>query len=193
MTTRCTEGRRQTGRRSAHAGSRLKLIDASGRSRLTRQPSSRTGENPPYGMIGGIEETSASFEARSAPRSYPTIAPSRRHPCRIAKSSPATINLGRNHTRLEHLMAEARAERRLAAILATDVVGYSRLMGGDEEGSLATHKSLRKSLIDPKIAESRGRIVKTTVDGVRSRIRKYSRCGSLRHRHSARDGGTKCR
>ena len=66
------EGRRQTGRRPAHAGSRLKLIDVLGRSRLIRQPSSRTGENPPYGMIGGIEETSASFEARSAPRSHPT-------------------------------------------------------------------------------------------------------------------------
>ena len=66
------EGRKQTGRRSAHAGSRLKLSDVPGRSRLIRQPSSRTGENPPYGMIGGIEETSASFEARSAPRSYPT-------------------------------------------------------------------------------------------------------------------------
>jgi hypothetical protein len=66
------EGRRQTGRRSAHAGSGLKLIDASGRSRLICQPSSRTGENPPYGMIGRIEETSASFEARSAPRSHPT-------------------------------------------------------------------------------------------------------------------------
>ena len=52
----------------------IKLIDAPGRSRLIRQPSSRTGENPPYGMIGGIEETSASFEARSAPRSYPTEA-----------------------------------------------------------------------------------------------------------------------
>src|SRR5665811_1505115 len=63
------EGRRQTGRRPAHAGSRLKLIDVPGRSRLVRQPSSRTGENSPYGMIGGIEETSASFEARSAPRS----------------------------------------------------------------------------------------------------------------------------
>src|ERR1700727_1877199 len=66
------EGRRQTGRRSAHAGSRLKLIGASGRSRLICQPSSRTGENPPYGMIGRVEETSASFEARSAPRSHPT-------------------------------------------------------------------------------------------------------------------------
>ena len=66
------EGRRQTSRRSAHAGNGLKLIDASGRSRLICQPSSRTGENPPYGMIGRIEETSASFEARSAPRSHPT-------------------------------------------------------------------------------------------------------------------------
>jgi hypothetical protein len=52
----------------------LKLIDASGRSRLICQPSSRTGQNPPYGMIGRIEETSASFEARSAPRSHPTEA-----------------------------------------------------------------------------------------------------------------------
>src|SRR3984885_14070247 len=66
------EGRRQTDRRSAYAGSRLKLIDASGRSRLIRQPFSRNGENSPYGMLGGIVETSASFEARSAPRSYPT-------------------------------------------------------------------------------------------------------------------------
>src|SRR6516164_7241916 len=45
---------------------------SAGRCRPTCQPSSRIGENPPYGMIGGIEETSASFEARSAPRSYPT-------------------------------------------------------------------------------------------------------------------------
>jgi hypothetical protein len=47
------DGRRQTDRRPAYAGSRLKLSDAPGRSRLIRQPSSRTGENPPYGMIGG--------------------------------------------------------------------------------------------------------------------------------------------
>ena len=66
------EGRTQTGRRAAHAGSRLKLSDVPGRPRPKGQPSSRTGENPPYGMIGGIEETSASFEARSAPRSHPT-------------------------------------------------------------------------------------------------------------------------
>ena len=56
----------------AYAGSRLKLDHHLGRRRLKGQPSSRTGENSPYGMIGGIEETSASFEARSAPRSYPT-------------------------------------------------------------------------------------------------------------------------
>ena len=62
-------------------------------------------------------------------------------------------------------MAEARAERRLAAILATDVAGYSRLMGADEEGTLAALKAMRKSLIDPKIAKYRGRIVKTTGDG----------------------------
>ena len=47
-------------------------MDATGRPCLTCQPSSRTGENPPYGMIGGTVETSASFEARYAPLSYPT-------------------------------------------------------------------------------------------------------------------------
>src|ERR1700730_16906582 len=56
------------------------LISATGRHRAESQPSSRTGENSPYGMIGGIEETSASFEARSAPRSYPTFSDLRRRP-----------------------------------------------------------------------------------------------------------------
>jgi hypothetical protein len=59
-------------------------------------------------------------------------------------------------------MAEARVERRLAAILAADVVGYSRLMGVDEEGTLAALKASRREIIDPEIAEHRGRIVKTT-------------------------------
>src|SRR6478736_5322423 len=63
-------------------------------------------------------------------------------------------------------MAEVRAERRLAAILAADVAGYSRLMGVDEEGTLAALKAYRRELIDPKISEHRGRIVKTTGDGV---------------------------
>ncbi len=62
-------------------------------------------------------------------------------------------------------MAE-RAERRLAAILAVDVAGYSRLMGEDDEGTLAALKAVRRELGDPKIAEHRGRIVKTTGDGL---------------------------
>jgi adenylate cyclase len=56
--------------------------------------------------------------------------------------------------------------RRLAAILAADVAGYSRLMGADEEGRLERLKALRRELLDPKIAEHRGRIVKTTGDGM---------------------------
>ena len=63
-------------------------------------------------------------------------------------------------------MAEARVERRLAAILATDVAGYSRLMGTDEEGTLRQLKARRKELVDPKITEHRGHIVKTTGDGM---------------------------
>jgi hypothetical protein len=63
-------------------------------------------------------------------------------------------------------MAEARVERRLAAILAADVAGYSRLMGIDEEGTLRQLKLHRKELVDPKITEHRGRIVKTTGDGM---------------------------
>jgi len=56
--------------------------------------------------------------------------------------------------------------RRLAAILAADVAGYSRLMGADEEGTLERLKALRHDLLDPKIAEHHGRIVKTTGDGM---------------------------
>src|SRR5437773_10554392 len=56
--------------------------------------------------------------------------------------------------------------RRLAAIMAADVVGYSRMMGADEEGTLARLKSLRRRLVDPKIEEHRGRIVKTMGDGL---------------------------
>ncbi len=59
-----------------------------------------------------------------------------------------------------------RAERKLAAILAADVVGYSRLMGEDEEGTLAALKAVRREVTDPKFKEHRGRIVKTTGDGL---------------------------
>jgi len=58
------------------------------------------------------------------------------------------------------------ATRRLAAILAADVAGYSRLMGADEEGTLAELKAIRRELSDPKVKEHRGRIVKTTGDGL---------------------------
>jgi len=57
-------------------------------------------------------------------------------------------------------------ERRLTAILAADVAGYSRLIGVDEEGTLAQLKAFRKTLLDPTIAKHRGRIVKTTGDGL---------------------------
>ncbi len=63
-------------------------------------------------------------------------------------------------------MAQERVERRLAAILAADMVGYSRLIGLDEAGTIARQKAHRRELIDPKIAEHGGRIVKTTGDGL---------------------------
>jgi adenylate cyclase len=63
-------------------------------------------------------------------------------------------------------MSEGRVERRLAAILAVDVAGYSRLMGEDEEGTLGALRAVRRELSHPKITEHRGRIVKTTGDGL---------------------------
>ena len=63
-------------------------------------------------------------------------------------------------------MAEERVQRRLAAILTADVAGYSRLMGEDEEGTLAALSAHLKELIKPCIAEHRGRVVKTTGDGL---------------------------
>jgi adenylate cyclase len=63
-------------------------------------------------------------------------------------------------------LASERVERRLTAILAADVAGYSRLMGADEEETLARLKAHRRELVDPRIGEHRGRIVKTTGDGL---------------------------
>ena len=60
---------------------------------------------------------------------------------------------------------QPKVERRLAAILAADVAGYSRLMGMDEEGTLARLKAYRRELIDPKIKEHHGRVVRLTGDG----------------------------
>ena len=64
------------------------------------------------------------------------------------------------------LMETTRAtQRRLAAILSADVVGFSKLMGQDEEGTLARIRALRRDVIEPKVQEHHGRLVKTTGDG----------------------------
>ena len=63
-------------------------------------------------------------------------------------------------------MASDQIKRKLAAILAADIAGYSRLMGADEAGTLARLKEYRRELIDPKNKQYRGRIVKTTGDGI---------------------------
>jgi TolB-like protein len=70
------------------------------------------------------------------------------------------------HRNEENAVEEQRVQRRLAAILAADVVGYSRLVGLDEEGTIARLQTLRRELIDPTIAAHHGRIVKTTGDGL---------------------------
>ena len=66
----------------------------------------------------------------------------------------------------EGLVAGGRVERRLAAVLAADVAGYSRLMGADEVGTLSALKAVRREIVDPAIAVHKGRIVKTTGDGM---------------------------
>jgi adenylate cyclase len=63
-------------------------------------------------------------------------------------------------------MAEARVERRLTAIFAGDIAGYSRLMGADEEGTLSRLNVHRREFLEPKIADHRGRVVKRTGDGI---------------------------
>jgi adenylate cyclase len=63
-------------------------------------------------------------------------------------------------------LARGRVERRLAAILAADVAGYSRMMGADEEGTHERLKGHLRQLGEPKIKEHRGRIVKNTGDGI---------------------------
>jgi adenylate cyclase len=85
-------------------------------------------------------------------------------------------------------MAEQHVERRLAAVLAADVVGYSRLMAGDEEGTLARLNVLRRQFLEPTIAEHRGRIVKRTGDGLLIEFGSAIRCHPLCRPDPARDG-----
>jgi TolB-like protein len=84
--------------------------------------------------------------------------------------------------------------RRLAAILAADVAGYSRLMGADEEGTLERLKALRRELVDPKIAEHHGRVVKTTGDGLLvefASVVDALRCAvEVQHEMTGRNAGT---
>ena len=87
-------------------------------------------------------------------------------------------------------MAEERVERRLTAILAGDVAGYSRLMGADEEGTLKRLNAHRREFLEPKVAEHRGRIVKRSGDGVLDRICERGRCRTLRRGDTARDERT---
>src|SRR5215467_13100346 len=88
-------------------------------------------------------------------------------------------------------MATETATRRLAAILAADVVGYSRLMGADEEGTHERFKTHLRELIDPKIREHYGRIVKTTGDGVLAEfasVVEAVRCAAeIQHKMADRD------
>ena len=83
--------------------------------------------------------------------------------------------------------------RRLAAILAADVAGYSRLIGADEEGTLERLKALRRELLDPKIAEHQGRIVKTTGDGLLVEFASVVDAVRCARRGAARDGRAQCR
>lgn len=82
-------------------------------------------------------------------------------------TSPLTISSVRKRgLGWDNHMPEDRVDRRLAAIFAGDIAGYSRLMGSDEEGTLRQLKAHRKELVNPKITEHHGRIVKTTGDGM---------------------------
>ena len=80
--------------------------------------------------------------------------------------------------------------RRLAAILVADVAGYSRLMGADEEGTHERLKALRRQLLDPKIAERKGRMVKTTGDGMLVEFARQHRASRL---HAANAERHQCR
>jgi adenylate cyclase len=78
--------------------------------------------------------------------------------------------------------------RKLAAILVTDVVGYSRLAGADEDRILARLRTLRSDLIDPIISVHHGRIVKRTGDGSIIEFRERGRRRALRDRSAERHG-----
>ena len=83
--------------------------------------------------------------------------------------------------------------RKIAAILVSDVVGYSRLVGADEDRTLARLRALRSDMIDPTIAVHHGRVVKTHGRWSHRRVSQRHRRRALRHRSAERHGGAKCR
>ncbi len=85
-------------------------------------------------------------------------------------------------------MAVPRIDRRLTAVLAADVVGYSRLVQRDEQGTLNRLKAHRKELIEPLVAEHGGRVVKLMGDGILCEFPSAGPCGHLRGRDPARHG-----
>src|SRR5258707_12383687 len=89
-------------------------------------------------------------------------------PKSLTASLPVLIQIAAARPRrsAEEPVEREQVNRRMAAILAADVSGYSRLMGADEEGTLARLKAHRRELVDSKIGEHHGRIVKTTGDGM---------------------------
>src|SRR6266404_6031347 len=96
----------------------------------------------------------------------PAFKPELSHPRRKSRNVRAVLYKGLRYALKAGGLTWMASPRRLAAILAADVAGYSRLMGADEEGTHERLKSLRRELVDPKIAEHHGRIVKTTGDGM---------------------------
>jgi TolB-like protein len=87
-------------------------------------------------------------------------------PDRLPGRSPTTIQAAAFSVKRRNLMAQERIQRRLAAILAADVVGYSRLMEADETGTLAALKARRKGVLEPLVAKHQGRVFKVIGDGV---------------------------
>ena len=90
-------------------------------------------------------------------------------------------------------MAEEQVERRLAAILAADVVGYSRLMEANEERTLGALRQHRREFFDPTVAKHGGRIFKVMGDGFLVEFGSVSECGALCGRNPARHAGAQCR
>ena len=112
--------------------------------------------------IAGRPPLTQSGPVRGGPARHPLLS---RRLSRRTVNNPEPIHRWTGEPERNRVV-EDRVDRRLAAIFAGDIAGYSRLMGIDEEGTLRQLKAHRKELFDPKITEHRGRIVKTTGDGM---------------------------